>query len=95
MNGASTVWLQRWPVDFAVADAGYRLRACRLGIVEIDLLSGWLRSRGRLPCLGVIVGGLELRVEALLPSDGWNRGSAGEMNMGEGRVGRGGEHVVS
>ena len=58
-------WLQRRPVSFSIAGAGYRLRACRLGVVEIDLLSGWLRSRGRLPCLGVVVGGLEVFVEGL------------------------------
>lgn len=72
------MWLQRRPVDFSIADAGYRLRAFRLGVVEIDLLSGWLRSRGRLPFLGVVVGGLELRVEALL-SEGWDGGGAGKL----------------
>ena len=30
------------------------------------MFSGWLRSRGRLPCLAVVVDGPELRVEALL-----------------------------
>ena len=38
--------------------------------MEIDLFSGWLRSRGRLPCLAVVVDGPELRVEALLSGAG-------------------------
>ncbi|CAM9609383.1 unnamed protein product, partial [Scytosiphon promiscuus] len=69
-NNACQVWLRRRPTEFSIAGAIYRLRACRIGVVEVDLLSGWLRSRGRLPCLGVVVGGLELRVEALLPGSG-------------------------
>lgn len=71
-----------------MAGTSYRLRACRIGVVEVDLLSGWLRSRGRLPCVGVVVGGLEFRVETLLSGscdddDGGGGGSGGQSNEGE------------
>ncbi|CAM9939548.1 unnamed protein product, partial [Ectocarpus fasciculatus] len=66
-NNACQVWLRRRPVSFSVAGASCKLSAIRLGVVEVDLFSGWLRSRGRLPCLGVVLASLDLRVEASFP----------------------------
>ncbi|CAM9321360.1 unnamed protein product, partial [Ectocarpus sp. 12 AP-2014] len=74
-NNACQVWLRRRPVSFSVAGASYKLAACRLGVVEVDLFSGWLRSRGRLPCLGVVLASLDLRVEASSP-EGHHGGDA-------------------
>lgn len=47
-----------------------RLVKFRLGGVDVDLLSGWLCSRGELPCVGVTVGGVELHLEACVRDDG-------------------------
>lgn len=75
-------WLRRRPPTFSARGTRYCLRDCRLGRVEISLLSDWLQSRGRLPFLGVLVAGLEFRLEALsvVASDaGLRGGDEGEI----------------
>lgn len=72
----ATELLKRQPLRLATHGlVGYGLQGFRLGAVEVDLLSGWVSSGGRLPCVTVVVRGLELRLEAFrLQGD---RGSVG------------------
>lgn len=59
-------WLRKRPIQFYAEGVWFRLVGCRLGCMEIQLLSDWVRSKGHLPCLSVVVRGLELRFEASL-----------------------------
>lgn len=74
------VLLWRKDFDLSLGGISYRVLGCRLEFLEIDFLSGWLRSRGKLPCLGVVVGGLELRLEALL-AEGCGDGGEGVTRL--------------
>lgn len=67
----TTVLLKRQPLRLATHGlVRYSLRDFRIGAVEVDLLSGWVSSGGRLPCVTVVVRGLELRLEAFRPQGG-------------------------
>lgn len=71
-------WLRRKPVKFCAGGVGYQLRTLRVGSMEIDLFTGWLRSRGRLPCLAVVLGGLDVLLEVESPRESNAGGGEGE-----------------
>lgn len=62
-------WLRWRPLRFNAGGVAFGLYSCQIGFLEVDFLSGWVRSGGKQPWLDVVVGGLEFHLEVFVPGE--------------------------